>query len=192
MGRETYAYAVESGMSVKGFLDSDADALDGYPGYPPILCAVEDYVPAADDEFVCAIGDPEWKMKYVAEIAAKGGRFAKVIHPSSYIGHDVTIGDGCIVCPNCAITNDTVLGDHVIVNVGTSLNHDGRYGNGVTISPGCRVAGRCTVGERVFMGVGVTLIPDVVLGDGVYVAAGACVTKSFASGRIMGVPAILK
>ena len=192
MGRETCTYAQEAELTVKGFLDSKADALVGFADYPPVLGAVEDYQIVDGDVFVCALGDPEVKQRYVDVIAAKGGRFVSVIHPTAYVGHNVKIGDGSIICPNATITNDTVLGEHVILNVGASINHDNRIGAFSTICPGCRLAGRVTIGKYVFIGTGASLIPDVTLGDNVYVAAGATVTKSFESGRLMGVPAIQK
>ena len=192
MGRETFAYARECGMEVKGFLDSRIGLLSGFFGYPPILGSVDEYAVADGDVFVCAVGDPTEKMKYVAAIAAKGGVFVSVVHPSAYIGMNVRVGEGCIVCPGAVITNDSVLDNHVIVNVAASVNHDNRLGEGTTVGPGCRLAGRVTIGRRVFIGAGVTLIPDVALGDGVFVAAGAVVTKSFESGRLMGVPAVCK
>ena len=192
MGRETCTYAQEAGMTVKGFLDSKTDALSGFTDYPPVLGAVEDYQIIDGDVFVCALGDPEFKQRYVDVIVAKGGRFISVVHPTAYVGHNVKIGDGSIICPNATITNDTILGEHVILNVGASINHDNRIGAFSTICPGCRLAGRVTIGKYVFVGTGALLIPDVSLGDNVYVAAGATVTKSFESGRLMGVPAIQK
>ena len=192
MGRETCTYAQEAGLTVKGFLDSKADALSGFADYPPVLGAVEDYQIVDGDVFVCALGNPEFKQRYVDVVAAKGGQFVSVVHPTAYVGHNVRIGDGSIICPNATITNDTVLGEHVILNVGASINHDNRIGAFSTICPGCRLAGRVTIGKYVFVGTGALLIPDVSLGDNVYVAAGATVTRSFAAGRLMGVPACLK
>lgn len=189
MGRETHAYACECGIEVKGFLDSKTDALDGLDGYPPILDSVESYCPCDEDVFVVALGVPEYKVRYAEIIAEKGGRFASVIHPTAYIGKNVKVGPGCIICPNTTITNDTELGAHVIVNVGASINHDNRIGDGSTICPGARLAGRVRIGRGVFVGTGALIIPDVQLGDSVLVAAGATVTKSFESGRLMGVPA---
>ncbi len=192
MGREAYTYANESGIEVKGFLDSRSSILTGFTNYPPVLGAVENYKIADDDMFVVAIGDPTMKMKYVDMILKRGGEFTSIVHPSSYVGHNVKIGIGSIICPNVYITNDTILGSHVIVNIGASINHDNFIGDGCTISPGCRLAGRVKLGSNVFIGVGALLIPDVTLGDGVFVAAGAVVTKTFMSGRIMGVPATAK
>ncbi len=192
MGREAYTYAKESGMEVKGFIDSRANVLANFSGYPPVLGSVEEYKVKEDDVFVVAIGDPVAKMRYVDEILRKGGRFVSIIHPDAYIGHNVKMGIGCIICPNVYVTNDTVIGSHVIVNIGASISHDNFIGDGCTISPGCRLAGWVKIGNSVFIGVGALLIPDITLGDGVFVAAGATVTKSFASGRLMGIPARLK
>ena len=191
MGRETFSYARDAGMTIKGFLDSNAEILNAFGGYAPILGLVEDYSVEPGDVFVCALGEPEVKRKYVGIIAAKGGMFASVIHPTAYVGQNVQIGTGCIVCPHATITNDTSIGSHVVVNVNASINHDCRIGDFTTICPGCHLAGRVTLGDSTFLGVGVSLIPDVSLGKGVYVAAGATVTKSFERGRLKGTPATL-
>ena len=192
MGREACAYAQEAGFCVKGFLDEKTDALDSFEGYPPILSSVEDYEIVEGDVFVVALGEPDYKRKYAEMIAAKGGRFVSIIHPTAYIGKNVKLGNGCIICPNSTITNDTVVGDHVIVNVNASINHDNHIGDCSTICPGSHLAGRVRIGRQVFIGTGASLIPDVSLGDGAYVAAGAVVTRSFAGGCLVGVPARLR
>lgn len=56
MGRTVYDIVCESrgyGMeyNVKGFIDDDLSALDGFTGYPPLLGTVSDYLPAPDDVF---------------------------------------------------------------------------------------------------------------------------------------------
>ena len=106
MGREAFTYAVDRGMKVKGFLDSRGNLLDGRSGYPPILSAAEDYRVDADDVFVCAVGDSGLRREYVELIERQGGKFVSVIHPLAMIGHNVMIGDGCIICPHATITND--------------------------------------------------------------------------------------
>ena len=192
MGRETFTYATALGMQVKGFLDSRKNLLDDKPGYPPVLSSVEEYVVGIEDVFVCAVGDSVARRKFVELIEMRGGRFVSIIHPMAYVGQNVTIGDGCIICPNSTLTNDIQIGNHVIVNVNSSVSHDCSVGSFVTISPGCHIAGWCELKEDVFMGVHSAVVPHVSLGAGVFVAAGAVVTKSVDAGRVMGVPAILK
>jgi len=194
MGRECcqYAQATLPGYSVVGFLDSRSGILDGYGGYPPILGSVENYQAGQNDHFVCSIGEVEPKMRYVNLLKSKGARFVSVVHPLAYVGQNVKIGNGCIIAPGVVLTADLALGDHVIVNVQSSISHDCHIGDGSTISPGCHIAGWCRLGKRVFLGVHSTLIPHIVLGDDVYVAAGAVVVKAVECGRVMGIPAVPK
>jgi len=187
LGRETCGYARDCGMEVRGFLDSRAHVLDGCTGYPPILGSVEEYVPAADDIFICAVGEPEPKRKYVAMLPTVN--WVTIIHPTAQIGQNAKIGVDCIIAPHVVISNDTIIGDHARVDVQSEVAHDCKVGNFTSISPGCHIAGWCDIGEDVFMGVGATIIPHIKLGRGVYLAAGAVVTKSCESGRLMGVPA---
>ena len=191
MGREVCAYAQEAGMPVKGFLDSRIDILRERMGYPPILGSVEEYRIEASDVFVCAVGDPSIKRHYVQIVKERGGNFISIIHPTAYIGMNVRIGKGCIVAPQTSMSNDTTLGDHVIINLNASISHDNSISTGCTICPGCHLAGWVTLGEDVFVGIGASIIPHVSLGKGVFVAAGALVTKSCHSGRLLGIPARL-
>jgi sugar O-acyltransferase (sialic acid O-acetyltransferase NeuD family) len=194
MGRVAFAYARDIGFDVKGFLDSRLGALDGFDGYPPILSSLEDYVPQPDDRFVVALGEPDLKMKYVDKVLAKGGRFASLIHPQAYVGMNVEIGEGTIVAPHASLTNDVKIGRHVLIGLNAVISHDSRIGDYVSVSPGCRVTGGCFVGAGSFLGVQSAVIPHCELGTEapVFVAAGAIVTKSFPSGRLMGVPAVRK
>lgn len=190
LGRETCKYAQDCGIEVRGFLDSRTQLLDGVVGYPPILGSVEDYVVKPDDVFVCAVGEPEPKRKYVAALLSV--KWISVIHPTAHIGINAKIGSGCIIGPHAVISNDTIIGEHARVDVQSEIAHDCVVGDYASISPGCHIAGWCKIGDDVFAGVGATVIPHVELGKGVYLAAGAVVTKSCLAGRLMGVPARIK
>lgn len=194
MGRVAFSYASEVGISVKGFLDSRPGALEDFNGYPPIISGVEEYQIEEGDVFVVALGDPDEKRRYVEQIAEKGGKFCTIIHPRAYVGMNVEIGEGTIVAPNSSITNDVKIGRHVLVGVNAVVSHDSHVGDFVSISPGCCITGGCKIGAGSFLGVQSTVIPHCELGfeSPVYAAAGAVVTKSFSSGRLMGVPAIRK
>ena len=189
MGREACAYAMESGMVVKGFLDSRMNILSDVKDYPPILGSVDDYNIENSDVFVCAVGEPKAKCQYAEIIEGRGGKFVSIVHPTAYIGMNVQIGNGCIVAPHVSISNDTKVGNHVIVNLNASISHDNRISDGCTICPGCHLAGWVTLGKNVFVGIGGSIIPHISIGDGVFVAAGALVTKSFKSGCLLGIPA---
>ena len=193
MARETYHYAVQtfSEWEIVGFLDDRGYVLDGFEGYPPILGSVESFHAQKNDVFLCAIGDPIQRKKYASILDEKGARFATLIHPQSYVGGHVEIGEGSIVAPSAVITCDVKLGRHVIVNVQSSISHDCVLADYVTLSPGCHLPGGCRLGEGVFMGAHSTIVPNVSLAAGAFVAAGAVVVDSDATPniRLMGVPA---
>ena len=57
MGRTLYDNALESVgygevFVVKGFIDDNLAALDGYPDYPPVIGTIKDYIPQENDVFV--------------------------------------------------------------------------------------------------------------------------------------------
>lgn len=189
MGREAYIYAKECGFDVAGFLDTRSEVLAPFHGYPPVLGTVDEYRFKNTEKCVVCVGDPDVRFHYVGQLKARHASFARIVHPTAYIGMNVSIGDGSIVCPRVSITCDTNIGSHVIVNCGASINHDNKIGDFTTICPSCTLAGRVTVGRKVFLGTGTIVIPDITLGDGVVTGAGAVVTKSFNSGKLVGVPA---
>lgn len=192
-GRETCNYAHEAGFEVVGFLDDKADALDGFVGYPPILCSAESYEVKPEDRFVCAVGDSKWREKYVGIIAAKGGVFVNVIHPTAYVGPNVKMGVGCIICPQAILDCDLTLGNHVDVNAQSYIPHDSLLEDFVTISPGCHLGGRAILRRDVFLGIHSTLIPDIEIGAYTVVAAGATVTKHLPAHVLAaGIPAEVK
>ena len=191
-GREVSAYAEESmpDVKVKGFLDSRADVLDGFAGYPPIIGTVEDYAIGPDDVFVCGVGEVDSRLAYAEAVERRGGRFVSIVHPKAYVGRNVVIGDGSVIAPGAIISNDTVIGRHVVVNSFSLVSHDCRVGDGCVLAPYSTPGSMATLGRCVFMGMKSCMIPGNSLGDDVYVAAGALVTKSYGSGGLLiGLPA---
>ena len=192
-GRETCNYARDAGFDVVGFLDDKLDATDGFVGYPPVLCSVEKYEVKPGDRFICAVGDSQWREKYVRVIAAKGGAFVNVIHPSAFVGPNVKMGVGCVICPRSVVDCDLTIGNHVDVNALAYVSHDSMIEDFVTISPGCHLGGRAILHRGAFLGIHSSLVPDVEIGSYTRVAAGAVVTKSLPCGVMAaGVPAVVK
>ena len=190
LGREVFTYAQESGLEVKGFLDSRENILDCYSGYPPILGNVESWRPSNDEIYICACGSPDVKFRYSNML--KNVKWGRIVHPTAYIGSNVYIGEGSIISPYATIGNDTKVGKHVLIRPHVHVAHDCRIGDYVSVSPSCTIGGWCVMSDGVFMGIQSLLVPHVNLGDSVIVAAGAVVTKSFESGLLMGVPAKTK
>lgn len=196
MGREVFHYAEECiGVNaawklVAGFLDDRTHILDSYQGYPAIMGSVENYQPKEDELYVCCIGDPLHRLAFTKKLLDQGACFSSVVHPRAYVGKNVKIGDGSVICPGAVVTADSHLGRHVIVNVNASISHDCEVGDCTTVSPGCTIAGWCKIGAQVFMGVQSAVLPGVTIAHNVVLGAGAVAIRDVAEpGTYVGCPA---
>ena len=190
-GREMFGAAREAvgfgeRFRIKGFLDGNPAALDGFSGYPAIIGAPETYVPAPDDVFITALGSIASRRRCAGMIEARGGEFVPVIHRSASLGPNVTVGEGSFVAHNVVLTADVKVGRHACIFHGSVIGHDTvigdyshvyslasigggvRIGEGASIFPGAKVVPRVAIGEGSTVGIGSTVIRDVAPGITVF------------------------
>jgi bifunctional UDP-N-acetylglucosamine pyrophosphorylase/glucosamine-1-phosphate N-acetyltransferase len=123
-----------------------------------------------------------------------------VIHPCTYIHHDVRIGKNCSVGPFARIRPGTTLADGVTVGnfvevsrsslgQGVTMKHfsflgDAEVGAEANIGCGAVTANydgknknKTKIGRRAFIGCDAVLVAPVKIGDGAMVGAGSVVAK---------------
>lgn len=179
-GREVYDIAkdcIAAGMclTVKGFLDDKADALDEYENYPPIIGPVESYQIQEDDVFICALGDVDFKKKYADIIMEKGGTFVTLVHPTALLGNNAKIGVGCVIGAYANISCDTRVGDFVTFSIRAGMGHDSSIGNYSHIGGNSSISGFVSIGEFVTMHPGCIVVPRRKIGDHTIIGTGSVV-----------------
>lgn len=122
---------------------------------------------------VAAFGDNALRRTLVARFPE--ATWATVVHPSAQIHPSVQIREGSVVMAGAILQPEAVLGAHVIVNTGASIDHDGRLGDYVHVAPGVRLAGSVTLGEGAFLAIGTVVGPNLSVGSWSVVGAGATV-----------------
>lgn len=95
----------------------------------------------------------------------------------AYIGHDVTLLGGTIVCPGAYVTGPGYIGLGCVINNLALVPHDAVIGSFCVISPYVCVGGGCEVGDNVFIGIGAIIKPKVKIGDGAIIGMGAVVLR---------------
>lgn len=194
-GREVYAWLLDlpecnSAWRVRGFLDDNLQALDGFDYEPSVVARVSDFQPGADDLFVCAIGARAHKRRVCEELKARGAQFFTLVHPTAILGPNVTLGEGVVLCPRVTVTCDVEIGEMAMLNLHCTVGHDVRIGAWSTISAQCDLTGFVQLGEDAFLGSGVRVIPGKQVGDGAVVGAGSVVIRNVRPGqKVFGNPA---
>ncbi len=194
-GREVYnmlPYCIGYGTEfvVKGFLDDNKDALDGMPGYPPVIDSVEHYEPQQDDVFTCALGDAHWKKHYAGIILDKGGKFINIIHKTASIARNTTLEYGCIICAHVGISCDIKVGSFVTMQAYTIVGHDAIVGNYCHLGTRAFMGGYSVLGDVTTIQTNSIILPHVKVGNGCMVGAGAVVIRKVKDGvTVYGNPA---
>ena len=174
---------------LKGFIDDNLHALDGYPCDYKVIGAIKDWQPSEIEEFVCALAFPEVKRKVVELLKEKGARFITLIHPTAMLHTYCSIGEGTVITPHSVISANAKVGDFVSV-LGSNVAHDASVGDFSTLSGKCALNGHVQCGKMVYMGCGVLVAPSKKIGDGATVGIGSVVISNVKAGTaVFGNPA---
>lgn len=181
---------IQKTWKIKGFIDDNPNALDGYDCDYKIIGTIKDWIPSENEEFALAVAEPHLKEKIVSILKTKNAVFTAVIHPTAIISEFSKIGEGIIMYPNSGINVNTNIGNFVTL-LSSGIGHDSEIGDFCTISSYCDITGGVKLGKRVFIGSHSTIVPKRKIGDDVYISAGSTVMTNIKTGiRVMGNPAI--
>ena len=187
IARESIGYGTE--YTIKGFIDDNLQALDGFEGYPSILGKISEYQPQADDVFVCSIGGASRK-KCMEEIIRRGGEFQTLIHQTARIGTNVKIGKGNLIAAFTSIGADAVVGDYNMIQSYTVIGHDARIGNWNRIDTHVTCVGGTVIMNEADIYTSSVLNHGVVVEDNAHVGACSFVIRRVKAGTtVMGNPA---
>lgn len=194
MGRTLYDIARESvgygeEFTIKGFIDDNPNALDGFENYPPVLGNISDYVPSENECFSFSIGG-ETRRTCIDNLVAKGAEFINIIHRTARIGSNVKIGNGNIIAAFTTLGADCKIGSYNMIQSYTVIGHDALIGNynridtHVTCVGGIRVLDEATIHTSAVINHNVTI--------GNHAKVGACsfvIRKVKDYQTVFGIPA---
>ena len=122
-----------------------------------------------------ALGDNAERADMYLRLRSAGFEIPSLVHPSSVIESDVTVGTGATVCAGAILCTLSQIGENVLINTGAIIDHETEVGAHAHVGPGARLAGRVKVGPRTFIGCGAVVRDKVNIGAGSIVGAGAVV-----------------
>lgn len=183
--------AVRPTWMCEGFI-VDSEFLDApSTGGLPVLGTIDWLAAHPDVHVVVAVGASAPRWRVVQRIRDRCvNPFPVLIHPRAWLGANVHVGDGAVICAGAMLTTGIRLGEHVHVNIGSSIAHDARLGDFATLYAGVHVTGNVHLNDGVEAGTGSVIIPHAVVGHWSIIGAGAVVTGPIGENcTAVGVPA---
>lgn len=169
LARESHGYEEE--FVIKGFIDDDLAALEGFSGYPPVVGTIADYQPLENDVFVCSIGGRS-RSKCIQSVLGKGGVFIPLIHKTARIGSNVVMGQGNQVGAFTTIAADAKIGDYNFIQSNTIIGHDVIIGSWNRIDSYVMCVGGTEIGDYNMIHTSAMINHNVKVGNNTMV--GAC------------------
>ena len=194
MGRTLYDMAQESigygdEFLIKGFIDDNMNALDGFNGYPSIIGSISSYVPEDEDLFICSIGGASRKS-CIQQLLDREGRFLTMIHKTARIGSNVQLGEGNLVGAFTTIAADAKIGNYNFIQSYTIIGHDVVIGDWNRIDSHVMCIGGIKIGNHNMIHTSAVLNHQVEVGDDAHIGACSFVTRNVESGTtVFGNPA---
>ncbi len=115
---------------------------------------------------IIAIGNTLIRQKLQNLVLSSGFELITLIHPTSVIGSDVTIGNGSVVMLGAIINAKSTIGDFA------------------HICPCVAIAGGSLVGERSWIGIGLSVIQNITIKPDITIGAGSVVVKDILEGSL--------
>ena len=175
MGRTVYDSAIGSvgyneDFTIKGFIDDNLSALDGFDNYPAIIGTIKDYIPQKDDVFVSALGGDSRRV-CINEIISKGGSFYQLIHKTARINTNAKLGKGNFIGAYVVIGNDATIGDYNMIQSYTVIGHDAVVGSWNRIDTHVTCVGGIVIEDETNIHTSAVINHNVRIGTGAHVGA---------------------
>jgi len=139
---------------------------------------------------ISAVGSPKVRESLIEKARGLGLIFCTVVHPSVQMSEYVEMGFGTVITAGCILTTQIQIGNHVFLNLDTTIGHDVIIEGFVNVAPGCHISGNVALKEGADLGTGAVVLQGVTIGKWSTVGAGAVVIEDVPDNAVVaGVPA---
>ena len=194
MGRTIYDIACESigygtEFEIKGFIDDNLLALDGFADYPPLLGSIVDYMPEEEDVFTFSIGGNS-RRNCIEQLLNRSVKFINIIHRTARIGTNVALGNGNIIGAFTSLGANSNIGNYNMIQSYTVIGHDAKIGDFNRIDTHVTCVGGIQIGNETTIHTSAVINHKVIVEDNAHVGACSFVIRRVKAGTtVFGNPA---
>ncbi len=182
---------------VAGFVD-DWGKKGDMVGGNSILGAADDierlYQQNCFDELLIGIGYKHFTVrKALFERYKDTVPFATFVHSTCFVDNTASIGNGCVILPNCTIDMESSIHDNVMIYSHSHIGHNSVIEAHTIVSGSVQICGFAHIDEQCFIGASACIGDHKHIIHNTIVGAGAVVMKDITvpNGVYVGVPAHL-
>lgn len=194
-GREIASYlndfsSDEREWDFKGFIDDNVDPLFSSKDPNKVIGSIKEFKFKKEDYVIVAFGNIEMKKQIIERL--KGNViFYTFVAKNCFIGNNVKLGKGVIICPGVKLPSNISIGNFVTINIDSRIGHDSIIGDNCAFMPNVDVGGECEIGKNVFFGTKSTIIPRTKIDSDNFIGVASVVLKDIISkgGSYFGNPA---
>ena len=187
---------VECCFEIIGYFDIHDQDYYKYKFSAPFLGNEKEFNFSRKSSLVIAISNSNTRQEVYSYHKNNGRLFPSVVHDTCFIGNNVSIGEGAILCPFVTITSNAKIGKNFQANIYSYVAHDCIIGDNVTFAPAVKCNGNVEIGDNVYIGTGAIIKQGseekpIRIGNNAVIGAGAYVLKDVPPGMtVFGSPAI--
>ena len=183
MGKQLWSFAQQchgfhTEYIIKGFIDDNLNALDGFNGYPPVLDTIQHYQPQENDVFINSIGDVHIKQVCINMILQRGGNFINLIHPLASISPNTKIGIGNIIAARAGVGIESSIGNFCLIQDGALIGHDVKIGNWVRIDCYCVIIAGVKIEDEACIHTASVINHNITIGESAIIGAHSFVLRN--------------
>jgi sugar O-acyltransferase (sialic acid O-acetyltransferase NeuD family) len=126
-----------------------------------------------------------FRDKVFDDFSKKGIPFTNIIHPTSYVGLNVSLGTGNVILAFCQIGACAKIENNNFLSAYTNIEHHNMLGNSCSFGPGVLTSSSVKIGDKVKFGTGIFVEPFVKIGSNSTIASGSILTGNIPDGHIV-------
>lgn len=177
-------------FKLMGFIDDNSLKLNSIINGLKVISSINDFQCPSDTFLICSITNTIYREKIIVNLESRNCKFTNFIHSSAIVNSDTSKTVGLIIFPFSVVSNNVKLGNHVFINMHTTIGHDAEIGHFSVLSSHCDITGNVKIGKNNFIGSHSTFVPKIKTGDNVMVGIGSIVMNNIPnSSKVFGNPA---
>jgi acetyltransferase-like isoleucine patch superfamily enzyme len=127
----------------------------------------------------------DFRSRVFEQLSEHGVEFANLIHPSSNVGFNTTLGVGNIILAQASVGACTVIGNNNFISAHCNIEHHNTLGNNCTFGPGVMTSGNVHIKNSIKFGTGIFVEPKVIIESYSIISSGSIITRNISENSIV-------